>query len=462
MRVKAPGRFIPLSLSLSLSRFLRKFEHLCFYSLVSMAILPYLRILAQVKNKQLESMILYCYYANMKINTLFTILLISIATAANAAKPADSEFTTKAKSALLIDYDSGAEIVAKNADVLMPPSSMIKLMTLVVLFDEIKNGNLTMDSKLPVSENADYKNPLWYPASKICLVAGQEITVRDAILGLIVLSGGDASVVVAEKLAGSENAFTAKMTAKARSIGMEQSTFGNASGLPNQNNLMTSRELATLATHIIADYPDIYPLFATKRFEFGDYKSEWCRDWGRTHTVNYNKLLFTMPGADGLKTGHTDDGGYGMVASSVVGGRRLIGVINGFNGRGHDALAAEMKKLLNYGYTTTLHKVFYRPGDTVVAIPVWYGRNDTVNATVEKPFAVTLPKPVPVSSIRVLARFNDPATAPIIAGDTLGEIIAEHNGRVIAHAPLVAAENVKKVRFFKRLIRNISVMVGGK
>ena len=401
--------------------------------------------------------------SNMKKNLLLSILLLFISGTANAAATVkDAEFTTRAKSAFLIDYDSGTEIVAKNADVLMPPSSMIKLMTLAVLFDEIKNGNLTMDSKLPVSENADYKNPLWYPASKICLSAGQEITVRDAILGLIVLSGGDASVVVAEKLAGSENAFTAKMTAKARSIGMEQSTFGNASGLPDPNNLMTSRELATLATHIIRDYPDIYPMFATKRFEFGDYKSDWCRDWGRTHTVNYNKLLFTMPGADGLKTGHTDSGGYGMVASSRVGGRRLVGVINGFNGRGHDALAAEMKKLLNYGYTTTSHKVYYNPGDTVVAIPVWYGRVATVNATVEQPFAITLPKPVPISSIRVLARFNDPAAAPVAVGDKLGEIIAEHNGRVIAHAPLVAAENVKKVRLFKRLIRNISVMFGGK
>ena len=398
----------------------------------------------------------------MKTNRLSFLILLLFSAVANAAPTTDSDFTTKAKSAFLFDYDSGTEIVAKNADVLMPPSSMIKLMTLAVLFDEIKNGNLTMDSKLPVSENADYKNPLWYPASKICLVAGQEITVRDAILGLIVLSGGDASVVVAEKLAGSENAFTAKMTTKARSIGMEQSTFGNASGLPDPNNLMTSRELAILATHIISDYPDIYPMFATKRFEFADYKSDWCRDWGRTHTVNYNKLLFTMAGADGLKTGHTDSGGYGMVASARVGGRRLIGVINGFHGRGHDALATEMKKLLNYGFTTTSHKVYYKPGDTVVEIPVWYGRTEKVNATVEKPFAITLQKPVPISSVRILARFNDPAAAPIKAGDKLGEIIAEHDGRIITSAPLVAADNVKKVRFFKRMIRNISVMIGGK
>lgn len=381
---------------------------------------------------------------------------------ANAAVPKPSTFTTTAKSAFLLDYDSGAEIVAKNADVLMPPSSMLKLMTLAVLFDEIKAGNLSMDSKLLVSENADYNNPLWHPASKICLVAGQEITVRDAVLGLIVLSGGDASVVVAEKLAGSENAFTAQMTSKARSIGMEQSTFGNASGLPDPNNLMTSRELATLATHLIGDYPDLYPLFATKRFEFNDHKTDWCRDWGRTHTLNYNKLLFNMAGADGLKTGHTDSGGYGMVASSIIGGRRLVGVINGFNCRGHYALAAEMKKLLNYGYASTVHKVYYRPGDNVVAIPVWYGRKQTVNATVKKPFAVTLDKSASLSSVRVVARFNDPIAAPIKTGDKLGEIIAEYDGRVISRAPLVAGENVQKVRFLGRLIRNISVIIRGR
>ena len=388
--------------------------------------------------------------------TIFTLFLGLISTAARA------DFDTKAKSAFLIDYDSGAEIVAKNADTLMPPSSMIKLMTLAVLFDEIKAGNLTMDSRLAVSKNADYNNPTWYPASKICLSEGQTISVRDTILGLIVLSGGDASVVVAEHIAGTEDAFTAKMTEKARAIGMPRSTFGNASGLPNENNLMTSRELATLATHIISDYPDIYPMFATKRFEFAEHQSDWCRDWGRTHTVNYNKLLFIMPGADGLKTGHTADGGYGMVASSVVGGRRLIGVINGFNGKGHDGLAAEMKKLLNHGYATTTTRVFYRPGDAVAELPVWYGRKDTVVATVESPFAVTLPKTNNMNGIRVLARYDEPIPAPIAAGDVIGELIAEQNGTVIARAPLIASERVRKTLFFGRLVKNVRVIFGGR
>lgn len=385
---------------------------------------------------------------------IFILLLSLITTVAHA------EFSTRAKSAFLIDYDSGAEIVSKNADTLMPPSSMIKLMTLAVLFDEIKAGNLTMDDRLTVSENADYNNPLWYPASKICLVAGQTISVRDAILGLIVLSGGDASVVVAEKLAGSEIAFTDMMQKKAREIGMTQSTFGNASGLPNPNNLMTSRELAMLADYVITNHPDIYPLFATKRFEFKEHQTDWCREWGRTHTMNYNKLLFTMPGADGLKTGHTEDGGYGMVASAKIGGRRLIGVINGFRGNSHDALAAEMKKLLNYGYTTTTNKVFYRPGDKIAKIPVWYGRQPFAIATVEKPFAITLPKSDGLSGVRVLARYNDPVPAPIAKGNKIGEIIAEKNGKIIARAPLIAMDKVSKTQFFGRVIKNIKVILG--
>ena len=387
-----------------------------------------------------------------KILTVLCLVMVSNAAIAS--------FDTRAKSAFLIDFDSGAEIVAKNADTLMPPSSMIKLMTLAVLFDEIKAGNLNMDTRITVGENADYNKPEWYPASKICLAAGQTITVRDLILGLIVLSGGDASVVVAEHLAGTEMAFTKKMTDKARSIGMEQSTFGNASGLPDPNNLMTSRELAMLAQHIIDEHADIYPMFATKRFEFKEHKTDWCREWGRTHTVNYNKLLFNMRGADGLKTGHTNDGGYGMVASAKVGGRRLIGIINGFNGKGHDALAAEMKKLLEYGFANTTGKTFFVPGDTVTEIPVWYGRKPTVVATVAKPFAITVDKKDGLKNVRVLARFDEPLAAPIKAGDEIGVLIAQQNGREIARAPIVAKDRVSKTQFFGRVFRNIKVMLG--
>lgn len=376
------------------------------------------------------------------------------------AKAAD--FQTNAQSVYLFDYDSNEEIFSKNADKLMPPSSMLKLMTLTVLFDAIKSGNLKMDDLLTVSENADYKNPLWYPASKLCLVKDQKITVRDAILGIIVLSAGDASVVVAEHFAGSETKFTDLMTKKAREIGMEQSTFGNASGLPHEANLMTSKELGILAKYIIDEYPDIYPMFATKRFEFSDSKTDWCGDWTRTHTLNYNKLLFSMPGADGLKTGHTDNGGYGMVASAKVGGRRLIGVINGFRGRGHDALAEEMKKLLNHGYKTTKTKIFYNAGDVLTQIPVWYGAKPTVEATVNENVAITLPKDYAMKDIRVLARFEEPISAPVKQGQQIGEVVIEKNGDIVKRIPLVAKNKVRKIQFFGRVFKNISVMLRGK
>lgn len=373
-----------------------------------------------------------------------------------------TNFTTTAKSAFLIDYESGAEIFAKNADVLMPPSSMLKLVTLGVLFDKIKSGDLKLDDTLNVSENADYQKPVWYPASKMCLVTGQTITVKDAILGIIVLSAGDASVTVAESIAGSEENFTNEMKRYADKIGIVQSSFGNASGLPNPNNLMTSRELAILAQHLIGDYPELYKMFSTKRFEFADTKTDWCRDWVKTHTTNYNKLLFLMAGADGLKTGHTDNGGYGMVGSAKIGGRRLIGVINGFRGKNHEALANEMKRLLNYGYTNTQTKVFYRPGDDVIKIPVWYGRQNEIIATVDKNVAVTLTKSESLKNIQVLARYEKPIAAPINKNQKIGEIVITKNGDIIQRIPLIAKHKVGKIQFFGRVIKNISVMFGGK
>ena len=373
-----------------------------------------------------------------------------------------TDFSTKAKSALLIDYASGDQIFAKNADVLMPPSSMLKLMTLTVLFDAIKSGKIKMDDTIDVSGNADYKNPLWYPASKMCLSTGQKITVKDAILGIIVLSAGDASVAVAEKLAGSEDNFTHLMQKKASEIGMSKSSFGNASGLPHANNLMTSTEIAMLAKYIISEYPDIFPMFATKRFEFNGAQTDWCKDWAKTHTINYNRILFSMPGADGLKTGHTDDGGYGVVATARIGGRRLIGVINGFKASGHDALAEEMKKLLQYGYKTTQTKIFYKPGDVLAAVPVWYGKSKTVDATVDENVAITVPKDFSWKNVRVLARFEQPVAAPVKKGQKIGEVVIEKNGDVIKRIPLVAKDKVKKIILFKRLFKNISVMIWGK
>ena len=172
--------------------------------------------------------------------------------------------------------------------------------------------------------------------------------------------------------------------------------------------------------------------------------------------VHYNADLYSY---DYFFT-FVDDGGYGMVASAKVGGRRLIGVINGFHGKGHEALAGEMKKLLEFGFANTVGKVFFRPGDVVTKIPVWYGRQATVDATVTKPFAVTTSKENGIKNIRILARFNEPVAAPVRAGDEIGQLIAEQNGRIVANAPLVAKDKVSKTQFFGRVIKNIKVIFG--
>ncbi len=389
-----------------------------------------------------------------KIITLLSVLSLMIAPSVGYA------YKTRAASAFLIDFDSGKEIVAKNADKLMPPSSMIKLMTLAVLFQEVKEGRLTLDDRLTVGENADYQNPTWYPASKICLSAGQTITVRDLIYGIIVQSGGDASVVVAESLAGTEDDFTQLMQDLAYEIGMEKSTFGNATGLPNDGNLMTSRELAILADYLINEHSELYPMFGTKRFAFTEYQDKWCKEWGLTHTTNYNKLLFIMNSADGMKTGHTDEGGYGMVASAKERGRRLIAVVNGMKAKNHNELAEEVRKLLNYGFRETKNKSYYESGEEIVKVPVWYGSRSSVVGTVDKPFTVTFDKEDNIRGVRILARYNEPVSAPIKAGDKVGEIIAELNGEVVARKPLIAKTDVNKINMFAKVFKNISIILG--
>ncbi|MCL2017948.1 MAG: D-alanyl-D-alanine carboxypeptidase [Alphaproteobacteria bacterium] len=371
-----------------------------------------------------------------------------------------ADFSTSARSAFLLDPVSGAGIVNKAGDTLMPPSSMLKLMTLAIAFDAIKDGRLKMEDQLPVSANADHKNRIWAMASKICLTRGQTLSVNDAIMGLIVMSGGDAGVVLAEHLTGSESAMAELMTRRARDIGMSQSTFGNVSGLSHPDNLMTSRELAILALYLIETHPDFYPLFATRVFEFGGYEDDWCREWGRLKTRSYNRLLFMMPGAEGMKTGHTSEGGYGMVATATRGGRRLIAVINGLSAKNHNALAVEAKRLLEHGFNNTSTRVFYQPGDIIVEIPMWYGRSKVVPVTVNRTFAVTLSKGQDTSGLRILARYKYPAVAPVRPGDELGEIIAQLDGQEIARAPLVAKEKVGKVVFIGRIIQNLKIILG--
>ncbi|MGH6718645.1 MAG: D-alanyl-D-alanine carboxypeptidase family protein, partial [Alphaproteobacteria bacterium] len=222
-------------------------------------------------------------------------------------------FETTAREAILIDDTTGAILLEKNADQLMPPSSMSKIMTVYMVFERLRDGSLAMEDELPVSETA------WrMGGSKMFIDVGSRVKVADLLRGVIVQSGNDATIALAEGLAGSEDAFADQMTARAHALGMTNSTFKNASGWPHEDHLTTARDLALLASRIIRDFPDYYPLFAETEFTYNGI-----------HQGNRNPLLYKDLGADGLKTGHTADAGYGLTASAVRDGRRLILVLNG-------------------------------------------------------------------------------------------------------------------------------------
>jgi D-alanyl-D-alanine carboxypeptidase (penicillin-binding protein 5/6) len=315
-----------------------------------------------------------------------------------------------------------------------------------------------MSTKLTTSKNAAYANPVLQGATKVCLSEGQTITVEDALTAMITTSAGDAAILFAEKLAGSESAFAEMMTRRGREIGMEFSSFGNASGLPDPDNLSTSRELAILTEHIIRSYPEYLYLFKTRRFEFVNPITDFCRNWVRGHTISYNKLLFMMGGAEGMKTGHTTRGGYGVAASANRQGRRIIGVINGLAAKSHDALAAEAKRMLEYAYDNTFNKEI----KAEIKVPVWYGVKNTVLARPKVPFALTFGNGTDLSGLRVVAAVPGKVPAPIAAGDEIGRVSATLSGLVIKSEKLYAAESVPKIRWFGRLARNIKYLLTGR
>jgi D-alanyl-D-alanine carboxypeptidase (penicillin-binding protein 5/6) len=334
---------------------------------------------------------------------------------------------------------------------------MIKMMTAELTFDAINSGKIDMKTKLVVPKKADYKNRALNDASKICLSEGQTITVEDALTGLIVVSGGDAAITLAEKLGGSEQKFVEMMTKRAREIGMEYTSFGNSSGLPDPDNLSTSKELAILTEHIIRTYPEYMPFFKIRRYEFVNPLSDFCRTWVKGHAINYNKLLFVMGGAEGMKTGHTNGGGYGIVGVTNRKGRRLIAVINGLPAKNHDALAQEAKRLLEYGYDTTFNKEI----NVNVSVPVWYGNQGSVNTIPQKPFVMTFNKGTNLDALRIVAVVPEKVSAPVKQGQEIGKVVATLNGIEIKSEKLFAGQDVPRTKLFGRVFRNIKYFLTG-
>jgi D-alanyl-D-alanine carboxypeptidase (penicillin-binding protein 5/6) len=364
------------------------------------------------------------------------------------AKKEEGGFEGDAPTAILIEASSGSVLFEKNADELRAPSSMMKLMTAEVVFHAIKDGTVKLTDEYRISENAWRRGGAPSGTSTMFAAINSKVSVDDLLHGAIIPSGNDACIALAEGMAGNETIFANDyMTKRARELGLVKSTFGNSNGLPNPVNKMTVRELSMLARHIILDYPEFYKLFGEKEFT-----------WNKIRQQNRNPLLNAMEGADGLKTGYTKEGGYGMVGSVVRDGTRLIVVVNGLEDP--EDRANEAKKMLEWGFRNFETRTLFAAEQPVGYARVFGGTSRSV----------ALSSPVPVNVMvqkngndKLLARivYNGPVRAPIAAGQKVGLIKVWRGANVAMEAPLYAAEAVGTGSTMRRAIDGAQELVIG-
>ncbi|ETA50690.1 D-alanyl-D-alanine carboxypeptidase family protein [Ponticoccus alexandrii] len=363
--------------------------------------------------------------------------LASAATVALIATQA-SAFDTTARAAFVLDQKTGTVLLAKNADEALPPASMSKLMTLYITFEAIRDGRLQLDERLPVSQHAQS-----YGGSTMFLDTTDRVRVEDLLRGIIVLSGNDACAVLAEALSpdGTETGFARLMTQRAQQIGMTSSTFKNASGWPADGHVMSVRDLTLLANRIISDFPDFYPMFAEQKFEFD----------GRapSNVNNRNPLLGLGIGADGLKTGHTEEAGYGLVGSATSGDRRVIFTITGLSTSGERAEQSE--QIVNWAFRQFAEKTIVTKGATIASAEVWMGATDRVDLVAEEDVTMLLPT-LSANGLDAEVVYTGPIEAPVRQGQKLAELIIRPEGLPERRVQLVAAGNVEAGGFVDRML----------
>ena len=355
-----------------------------------------------------------------------------VAAKTEALPPSQVGIGTLARHAFMVDPQTSTVLLFKDEDVPMAPSSMSKMMTVYILFEELAAGRLKLDTRFRVSERARNMG-----GSRMFLELGSEVSVEDLIKGIIVLSGNDACVVVAEALSGTEESFAERMTKRGREIGMTKTVFKNSSGWPAEGQYTTARDLAVLSWRTIDDYPKYYRYYSETNWTYNNIRQD-----------NRNRLLKITPGTDGLKTGHTEEGGYGQATSAVRDGRRLILVVNGLNSMAERA--QETSRLMEWGYRESTNTTVFRAGDTVVEAPVWLGAQDKVPLVVPRPVQVTAPSGQTVSP-RVVARFEGPLAAPIVKGTKVGTAaVTLPDGRVLEY-PLETGADVQRMGVIGRV-----------
>ncbi|HEY4986122.1 MAG TPA: D-alanyl-D-alanine carboxypeptidase family protein [Bradyrhizobium sp.] len=363
-----------------------------------------------------------------------------------AKKEEPGGFDGDAPTAILIEATSGSVLFEKNADELRAPSSMMKLMTAEVVFNAVKQGTIKLTDEYRISENAWRRGGAPAGGSTMFAALNSKVSVDDLLHGAIIQSGNDSCIALAEGMAGNERIFAAEMmTKRARELGLKQSTFANSNGLPDPGNKMTVRELATLARHIILDYPEFYKLFGEREFT-----------WNKIRQQNRNPLLNSMEGADGLKTGYTKEGGYGMVGSVVQNGTRLIVVVNGLEDA--DDRATEAKKMLEWGFRNFETRTLFAAQQTIGYAKVFGGESRSVKLNSAEPVKVMVQKN---GSDKLIARvvYSGPVRAPVQAGQKVGVIKVWRGANVAMEAPVLAAESIGTGSTIRKAIDGASELV---
>jgi len=360
---------------------------------------------------------------------------------------AQVEFQTKAKYAILIDAKSGATLYEKDADELMSPASMSKLMTMIMVFEALKRGDLNLTDEFLISENAWRIGGAQSGSSTMYAKLDSSVPLEDLIRGVIVQSGNDASIAIAEGMFGTEAAFAEAMTVRARRLGLSKSVFTNATGWPDEDHKMTARELAQLAQHIIYNLTEYYPYYSETEFT-----------WNGIKQGNRNPLLYQNIGADGLKTGFTAESGYGLVASAVQKGRRLIVVLNGLEKR--KDRATETRKLLDWGFRSFKQFVLFDVDEEVGTANVWGGAKSTVKLRAEGRAMVSVQQ-MARSSIKAKIVYQGPVRAPIKEGDPIGVLQVTANNQGPSEIPLFAAEDVAEGSDFRKAFDAVVSLVTG-
>ena len=364
------------------------------------------------------------------------IAALTVGMAAILATPVSSPnaqaLDTTARNAYVIDLATDTVLLSKAADVPMPPASMSKLMTIYMVFDRLKKRSLSLDDTFLVSEKAWRKG-----GSKMFVKVGDRIKVSDLLRGIIVQSGNDACIVVAEGIAGSEDAFAEMMTRRAKEIGLTNSKFANATGWPNPEHYMSARDLAVLSERLVTDFPEQYKIFSEKTFTYSKITQS-----------NRNPLLYRDIGSDGLKTGHTEEAGYGLAASAIRDGRRIVSVLNGLSSvreRSQESL-----RVMEWAFRTFKPYDLFKKDDVITTADIWLGDAPVVSLTIPEDLKLTLSRSAR-DKMKVTVKMNNPVAAPVKKGQRLATLVVSAPNLETREIPLLAAEDVGQLGFVGRI-----------